>query len=83
MRLIQLLFLEGELPEELTLVKMFLIPSGKEEYWGIGIVEVACKVCALVLNLRLKKALELHDSLYGFWEGCVMGVATLEDNMDQ
>ena len=46
---------------------MVIILKGKGEYWGIRIVEVAWKVCAVVLNLRMKKGAELHDPLHGFW----------------
>ena len=66
-RIIQLEFEEGELPEELNWEMMVIILKGKGEYRGIRIVEVAWKVCAVVLNLRPKKGAELHDPLHGFW----------------
>ena len=75
-RLIHLAFAEGELTEELTWATMLLLPKGKGEYRGIGLVEVARKVCTVVLELRLKKGVELHYSLHGFWEGIGMGTDT-------
>ena len=60
---------------------MFLPPKGKEEYQGIRLVEVAWKVCAMFLNLRLKKGVYLHDSLHGFWEGRGTGTAKLESKL--
>ena len=35
---------------ELAWATMVLIPKGKWEYWGIGLVEVAWKLCAVVVN---------------------------------
>ena len=46
-------------------------------------VEATCKVCAVVLNERLKKGVEFHNTLYGFWEGRGMGTANLEAKLDQ
>ena len=33
------------------------------------IVEVVWKVCAMVVNFRLKRSVTLHDALYGFRVG--------------
>ena len=63
-----MVFAEGVLPEELTWATMFLLPKLKGGCWDIGLVEATWKVCAVVLNSRLKKWVELHDSLNGFWE---------------
>ena len=69
-QLIQLVFAEGGLPEELTWAIMVLLPKWMGGgYWGIMIVGVECKLCAVVLKLRLKKGVELHESLHGFWRG--------------
>ena len=40
---------------------MVLLPKGKGEYRGIGPVEVAWKVCPVVLNLKMKREVDLHD----------------------
>ena len=81
-RLIQLAFVEGRLPEELTWETMILPPKGKWEYRGIGLVEVAQKLFTLVMNLWMKKGVDHRDSLNGFREGSGMGMATLEANLD-
>ena len=44
MDLVQLAFWEGDLTEEATWQVVVLIPKGKEDYQGIGIVEVMWKV---------------------------------------
>ena len=62
---------------------MVLIPKGKEEYWGIGLVEVAWKVCTAVVNCWLKQGVVLHDSLHGSRGGRVTGTSTLEANLSQ
>ena len=53
MELIQTAFREGYLAEEDTWQAVVLIPKGKKEYRGIGLVEVMWKVVAAILNFRL------------------------------
>ena len=69
--------------EEISWATMVLLPKGKGEYQGIGIVKVLWRVCSLVLNCCLKSSIVLHNALNGFREGWVMGTATLEDNIAQ
>ena len=38
--LVQTAFWEGDLAEEATWQAVVLIPKGKGDYWGIGLVEV-------------------------------------------
>ena len=81
-RLVQLEFAERELKEEFTWEKMVLFPKGMGEYWGIMLVEVAWKLCAAVLNLRMKRGVYLHDSLHWFWERWGTETETLKANLD-
>ena len=53
------------------------------EYQGIGLVEVVWKVCATVVNFRLKRSVTLHDALRGFRAGRGKGTSTLEGNLAQ
>ena len=55
------------------------VPHPKREggYHGIGIFEVAWKVCTAVVHCRLKRNVVLHDALHGFKEGQGMGKANL------
>ena len=48
--LVQTAFWEGDLAEESTWQALVLIPKGKGDYRGIGLVEVMWKVVAVVLN---------------------------------
>ena len=62
---------------------MVMIPKGKGEFRGIGLVEVTWKVIAVILHRRLTKGLQLHDALHGFREGRGTGTATLKAKLLQ
>ena len=72
-RLIQRTFEDGGVPEGVTLETMVFLLKGRGDYWEIGIVEVAWKVFAAVLNIRLKRSVILYDALHGFRVGRVWG----------
>ena len=74
----QTAFWEGQLAEEATWQTVVLIPKGKKEYRGIGLVDVTWKFVAVILHRRLKKEITFHDALHGFREGRGTGTATLE-----
>ena len=82
-RLIKRTFGDGTLPGEVTWATMVFLPKGSGEYRGIGLVEVVWKVCVAVVNFRLKKSVDLHDTLHSFRAGRGMGTATLEANLEQ
>ena len=69
--------------EEATWQAVVLIPKGKGDYRGIGLVEVMWKVVAVILNRRLTSSITFHDVLHGFWAGRGTGNATLEAKMLQ
>ena len=60
-----------------------LIPKGKEDYRGIGLVEVMWNIVAEILNLRLTASITFHDFLHGFLEGRGTGTATLKAKLLQ
>ena len=64
-RLVQVIFRDKTVPEEISWAIMVLLPKGKEEYMGIGLVEVLRKVWSVVVNCRLKRSVVLHDALHG------------------
>ena len=49
MELIQTAFREGKMVEEATWQTVVLIPKGRKEYRGIGLVEVMWKVVTAIL----------------------------------
>ena len=55
--LVQTAFWEGELAEESTWQAVVLIPKGKRDYRGIGLVEVMWKVVAVILNRRFTSSI--------------------------
>ena len=79
----QTAFREGKLAEEAMWQTVVLIPKGKGEYRGIGLVEVTWKVVAVILHRRLTKGITFHDALHGFREGRGTGTATLDAKLLQ
>ena len=83
MDLVQTAFREGELAEEATWQAVVLIPKGKKDYRGIGLVEVMWKVVADILNCRFTASISYHDFLHGFRAGRGTGTTTLEAKLLQ
>ena len=83
MDLVQTAFRDGDLAEEATWQAVVLIPKGKKDYQGIGLVEVMWKVVAAILNRRFKASITYHNFLHGFRAGCGTGTATLEAKLLQ
>ena len=79
----QTAFREGKLAEEATWQTVVLIPKGKGEFRGVGLVEVTWKVVAVILHLRLTAGIKLHDALHRLREGRGTGTATLEAKLLQ
>ena len=63
--LTQTAFREGNLAEEAMWQTVVMIPKGKWEFRGIGLVEVIWKLLTLILHRRLA-VIKLHDILHGF-----------------
>ena len=74
--LTQTAFREGKLAEEATWQAVVMIPNGKGEFRGIGLVEVVWKILTLILHRRLA-TIKLHDVLHGFREGRGTGASTV------
>ena len=81
--LVQTAFREGDLAEESTWQVLVLIPKGKGNYRGIGLVEVMWKVVAVILNRRFTSSITFHDVLHGFRAGRGTGTSTLEAKLIQ
>ena len=69
---------EGLLVEESTWQAVVLIPTGKREYRGIGLVRVMWKIVAAILNHWLTSSITYNNFLHGFWAGRGTGTTTLE-----
>ena len=69
--------------EEATWQEVVIIPNGKKEYKGIGLVEVMWEVGVAILHHRLATSITCHDFLHGFRAGRETGTATLEAKLLQ
>ena len=67
--LVHMAFRDRDLAEEATWKAVVLIPKGKGDYRGIGLVEVMWKGVAVVLNRRFTSSITFHDVLHGFRAG--------------
>ena len=63
-KITQTAFQEEKMSEEATWQTVVLIPKGKRELRGIGMVEVTWKVVAVILHLRLTAGIKFHDALH-------------------
>ena len=82
-RIIQRVFEDGVLPEEVAWETMVFLLKGKGEYWGIGLVKVVWKVCVTVVNCQIKGSMNLHHALDGFKARRGTRTATLEEKLAQ
>ena len=82
-RLLHVVFMDGTVLEEIDWETMVLLQKGKGSYRDIGIVELLCKLCSVVVNCSMKRSAVLHDTLHEFIEGRGVGKATLEAKMEK
>ena len=80
--LIQMIWDRGEIPTQMKWVIVVLIPKGKGEFRGIGLLEPLWKCMEIVMDARLQK-IQLHDCLHGFITGRGTGMATIEAKLAQ
>ena len=81
--IVQTAFRDRDLAEEVTWQAVVLIPKGKGDYRGIGLVEVMWKVVTVILNCRLTSSITFHDVLHRFRAGRSTGTATLKAKLLQ
>ena len=82
-RLIQKVWDTGEIPEQMLITIVVLIPKGNSgDFRGIGLLEVIWKVLEHVIDARLK-CVPLHDALHGFRPGHSCGTGIMEVKLAQ
>ena len=64
--IIQAYFRDGTLAKDSTWYTVILIPKGKRELRGIGLVKIIWKAVASLLNHRLTSAITFHNMLHWF-----------------
>ena len=80
---IQVALREGYITEALMWTTMVLIPKGKWQYRGIGLVETIWKVCTSIVNSQLQSSILLHEVIHGFRKGRGTGTAIIESKLEQ
>ena len=67
--IVQQIWRTGDIPQELGWTVLILIKKGTTNTWGIGLLEILCKVVELLIDTRLHTSLHLHGVLHGFRSG--------------
>jgi hypothetical protein len=80
--LIQAIWMQGEILQQLTWVIVVLLPKGSRDYCGIGLLEPLWKVVERIMDWQLN-ALPLHEALHGCRNGRNTGTAILEAKLAQ
>ncbi len=81
--LIQAIWMQGKILQQLTSVIVVLLPKGGGDYRGIGLLEPLWKVVEHIMD-REMNALQLYEALHGCWNrGSGMGMVILEAKLAQ
>ena len=80
--LIQAIWEEGVIPQQMRWMIVVLIPKGGGDYRGIGLLEPIWKVIEKIMDKRLQ-IVQFHDCLHGFLSGRGTGTATIEAKLAQ
>ncbi len=80
--LIQAIWMQGKIPQQLTWVIVVLLPKGGGDYRVIGLLELLWKVVKRIMDRRLN-ALSLHEALHGCRNRRGTGTAILEAKLAQ
>ena len=71
------LLFRGIVSRGFTWATIVILQKGKGKHQGIRLVKVTQKVCAGVMNIRLKRSVEIHEILHGLRNDRGIGTATL------
>jgi hypothetical protein len=80
--IIQAIWMQGKILQQLTWVIVVLLPKGGGDYRGIGLLEPLWKVVECIMDWQLN-ALPLHEVLHGCRNGRGTGTAILEAKLVQ
>jgi hypothetical protein len=81
-QLISAIWEHVSIPQQITWMVTVLLPKGKGDYQGIGLLEPIWKVAEVLMDKQFL-AIKLHNSLHGFRAGRGMGTATMEVKLAQ
>jgi hypothetical protein len=80
--LIQAIWMQGKIPQQLTWVIVVLLPKGGGDYRGIGLLDLLWKMVECIMDRQLN-ALPLHEAMHGCWNGRGTGATILEAKLAQ
>jgi hypothetical protein len=80
--LIQMIWTQGKIPQQLTWVIVVLLPKGGRDYRGIGLLEPLWKVVERIMDRQLN-ALPLHEALHRCRNERGTGTVILEAKLAQ
>ncbi len=80
--LIQVIWMQCKIPQQLTWVNVVLLPKGGRDYHGISLLEPLWKVVERIMDRQLN-SLPLHEALHGCRNGRGTGTAILEAKLAQ
>ena len=79
----QFMWKHGDIPREIGWKTLVLIPKGKTDTRGIGLLKYLWKVVEAIIDTHLRASICLHVVLNGSHTGRGMGTETLELKMAQ
>ena len=82
LKLIQAIWEQGCIPQQMQWVIVVLLPKGGGDFHGIGLLKPFWKVIEVLINGRFE-VIEFHYCLHRFLKGGGMGTATLGAKLAQ
>ena len=83
MKLVQHMWESRTPPTELIWIILVILPKGNTYTWGIGLLEVLCKLVEAIIDTRINMGVTFHDALNGFRACRGTGMLIVELNMDK
>jgi hypothetical protein len=80
--LIQTIWDQGEISEQMSWMVIVLLPKGGGNFWGIGLLDPCWKVVEKIMVRRMT-IIDFHPSLHGGLPKRGMGTATIEAKLVQ
>ena len=83
MDIVQYMWQTGDIPQDLGLTVLVLIPKVTTDTKGIGLLETLWKVVEVPIDTCIRASLQYHDALHGLRSGRGTGKATMELKLSQ
>jgi hypothetical protein len=83
LEIVQMAWETGELPRQLLLSLLVIIPKPSGGVRGIGLLETVWKLIERIMDRRLTQGIQFHEVLHGFRKGRGTGTAILHCRLEQ